>query len=68
MERGEIHVVGRVLQFLSKTRKQLDTDILTKLLNTYLSAIPVQRDLLLSWLPAQATHAARCALKMFECN
>jgi 26S proteasome regulatory subunit N3 len=58
LERGEIHVVGRVLQFLSKTRKQLNTEILVKLCNAYLSSVPVQRDLLLSWLPQQSSQSA----------
>lgn len=51
LERGDTHIVGRVLQFLNRTRKQLNTDVLVKLCNTYLYASSAQKKQLLSWLP-----------------
>lgn len=56
LERGDIHIVGRVLQFLNRTRKQLNTDVLVKLCNTYLYSSPAQKKLLLSWLPAKTRY------------
>ncbi|KAI6192654.1 26S proteasome non-ATPase regulatory subunit 3 [Aphelenchoides besseyi] len=56
LERGDTHIVGRVLQFLNRTRKQLNSELLTKLCNTYLYASPAQKKQLLSWLPAKTAN------------
>ncbi|KAI6182022.1 Proteasome component region PCI and 26S proteasome regulatory subunit domain containing protein [Aphelenchoides fujianensis] len=57
LERGDTHIVGRVLQFLNRTRKQLNPEILTKLCNTYLYASPNQKKQLLSYLPAKTASS-----------
>lgn len=49
LERGEVHIIGRVIQFLAKTRKELNVDILTKLITTFISEKPT-RDFLLSFI------------------
>uniref|UniRef100_A0AC35EXH2 Uncharacterized protein n=1 Tax=Panagrolaimus sp. PS1159 TaxID=55785 RepID=A0AC35EXH2_9BILA len=48
LERGE-NIIGRVIQFLSKTRKELNVDILTKLITTFISD-KSQRDSLLGYI------------------
>ncbi|KAE9555614.1 hypothetical protein FO519_001192 [Halicephalobus sp. NKZ332] len=49
LERGEVHIVGRVMQFLAKTRKELNVEILTKLITTFISEKSL-RDFLLSFV------------------
>lgn len=49
LERGDVHIVGRVLQFLAKTRKELNIDILTKLITTFVQE-KSQRDLLFGFV------------------
>uniref|UniRef100_A0A914CJF7 PCI domain-containing protein n=1 Tax=Acrobeloides nanus TaxID=290746 RepID=A0A914CJF7_9BILA len=58
LERGESHIVGRVLQALTKTRKELTSEILVKLVDSFV-ADKTQKDLLTSWLPAPPTTEKR---------
>jgi 26S proteasome regulatory subunit N3 len=53
LERGEVHIIGRVIQFLSKTRKELNVDILSKLISTFI-ADKAQKDQLLGYIGATA--------------
>ncbi|CAD5206940.1 unnamed protein product [Bursaphelenchus okinawaensis] len=53
LERGEVHIVGRVLQFLNRTRRQLNPELLTKLCSSYLGNNQVKKNLL-GWLPKAA--------------
>lgn len=59
LERGDTHIVGRVLQFLNRTRKQLNGEILTKLCNTYLYASTTQKKQLLGWLPTKVASSSQ---------
>ncbi|EJW82204.1 26S proteasome non-ATPase regulatory subunit 3 [Wuchereria bancrofti] len=51
LEKGELHVLPRMIQLLHKTRKQLSGNVLKKLITSQLMALPLIRDQLLSWLP-----------------
>ncbi|KAI6183118.1 26S proteasome non-ATPase regulatory subunit 3 [Aphelenchoides bicaudatus] len=57
LERGDTQIVGRVLQLLNRTRKQLNTDLLSKLCNTYLYASPALKKQLISWLPVKPSSS-----------
>uniref|UniRef100_A0A915CBY4 PCI domain-containing protein n=1 Tax=Parascaris univalens TaxID=6257 RepID=A0A915CBY4_PARUN len=52
LEKGETHVLARMLQLLPKTRKQINADVLHKLVTIQLVALPLNREQLLAWLPA----------------
>ncbi|EFO22604.1 RPN-3 protein [Loa loa] len=52
LEKGELHVLPRMIQLLHKTRKQLSGNVLKKLITSQLMALPLIRDQLISWLPA----------------
>ncbi|TKR68035.1 hypothetical protein L596_024084 [Steinernema carpocapsae] len=56
LEKGESHL-GRVLQFLGKTRTHLNNDLLSKLVTNYFNALQAQRDVLLKWVPSTASAA-----------
>ncbi|KAK0406575.1 hypothetical protein QR680_018661 [Steinernema hermaphroditum] len=56
LEKGESHL-GRVLQFLGKTRTQINNDLLSKLVTNYFAAVPTQRDALLPWVPSSSGTA-----------
>uniref|UniRef100_A0A1I7Z7H0 PCI domain-containing protein n=1 Tax=Steinernema glaseri TaxID=37863 RepID=A0A1I7Z7H0_9BILA len=56
LEKGESHL-GRVLQFLGKTRANLNSDVLSKLVTNYFAVITTQRDALLQWVPSTAGAA-----------
>nr|AXS78284.1 26S proteasome non-ATPase regulatory subunit 3 [Anisakis simplex] len=51
LEKGETHVLSRMLQLLPKTRKQINADVLHKLVSNQLAALPLNREQLLTWLP-----------------
>uniref|UniRef100_A0A915PYT6 26S proteasome non-ATPase regulatory subunit 3 N-terminal TPR repeats domain-containing protein n=1 Tax=Setaria digitata TaxID=48799 RepID=A0A915PYT6_9BILA len=55
LEKGEMHVLPRMIQLLHKTRRQLNGNVLKKLITSQLAALPLIRDQLLSWFPPTAT-------------
>ncbi|VDK65567.1 unnamed protein product [Onchocerca ochengi] len=52
LEKGELHVLPRMIQLLHKTRKQLNGNVLKKLITSQLTTLPLIKDQLRSWLPA----------------
>lgn len=50
LEKGEIHVIPRMMQLLPKTRKQINSNILQKVINTQLHNSPKSREMLLKLL------------------
>ncbi|MCP9258983.1 26S proteasome non-ATPase regulatory subunit 3 [Dirofilaria immitis] len=51
LEKGELHVLPRMIQLLHKIRKQLSGNVLKKLINLQLATLPLIKDQLMSWLP-----------------
>ncbi|VDD91368.1 unnamed protein product [Enterobius vermicularis] len=58
LDRGEMHVLSRMIQSLPKTRKQINPNIMHKLIATQLSGQAVAREKLCSWLPPSTSSAA----------
>ncbi|VDM97059.1 unnamed protein product [Thelazia callipaeda] len=50
LEKGELHVLSRMIQLLHKTRKQINGNVLSKLITLQLSSMPLIKEQLLSWL------------------
>lgn len=57
LEKGEIHVLARMIQLLHKTRKQLTVDVLRKLILVQLTAPSYIKEQLISWMAASTTVA-----------
>ncbi|CAB3402025.1 unnamed protein product [Caenorhabditis bovis] len=61
LDKGESHLIGRVLQFLPKTRKQLNNEVLNKVINQHLSSDDSFGPKLTKYVPYTAPPAAELA-------
>ncbi|VDN18673.1 unnamed protein product [Gongylonema pulchrum] len=52
LEKGELHVLPRMIQLLHKTRKQVNASVLTSLINSHLASLPLIKEQLLQSLPS----------------
>lgn len=57
LEKGEMHVLSRMIQSLPKTRKQINPNILHKLIATQLPGQATTREKLCGWLPPSTSAA-----------
>ncbi|CAJ0939496.1 unnamed protein product, partial [Mesorhabditis belari] len=58
LDKGEYYLIGRVLHVLHKTRKQINTEVLHKLISTTPFASAADKEQLLKWIPAPPAKPA----------
>uniref|UniRef100_A0A0K0FLM7 26S proteasome non-ATPase regulatory subunit 3 (inferred by orthology to a C. elegans protein) n=1 Tax=Strongyloides venezuelensis TaxID=75913 RepID=A0A0K0FLM7_STRVS len=68
LEKGESFILGRLLQSLTRTRKELDAGVLGRLINQFFSNVPAQKDALLALLPTECKNVKTAAPMEIDVN
>uniref|UniRef100_A0A0N4ZX82 PCI domain-containing protein n=1 Tax=Parastrongyloides trichosuri TaxID=131310 RepID=A0A0N4ZX82_PARTI len=56
LEKGESFILGRLLQSLTRTRKELNGTVLGRLISQFMNNVPTQKEALLTLLPAECKN------------
>ncbi|CEF64421.1 26S proteasome non-ATPase regulatory subunit 3 [Strongyloides ratti] len=68
LEKGESFILGRLLQSLTRTRKELNAGVLGRLINQFLHNVPQQKEALLALLPTECNNSKTGAPMEIDVN